>query len=130
MSSEKQAHPGAPVVPVAEDSKRVSREHIDRVDTTADDVDEKRPIEGEEGRDHTGAAKKSDPEEIRLVRKLDYRIMVSCGAPAFPRTPQQCGISPANRQTRFLSLYYALVSEHTRRRAKCGAPFSRDGTWI
>ena len=26
--------------------------------------------------DYTGVAKKTDPEEIKLVRKLDYRIMV------------------------------------------------------
>jgi hypothetical protein len=30
--------------------------------------------------DYAGAALKSDPAEIKLVRKLDYRIMVSCCA--------------------------------------------------
>ena len=27
--------------------------------------------------DHTGAVAKTDPEEIRLVRKIDWRLMVS-----------------------------------------------------
>jgi hypothetical protein len=37
------------------------------------------PVEDEdvEQRDYTGAARKTDPEEIRLVRKLDWCIMVS-----------------------------------------------------
>ena len=75
MPSEKQPHPGTPATI---DPKRVSQEeHNDRVDTTADDMGEKRAIEDDEGRDHTGATLKTDPEEIRLVRKLDYRIMVS-----------------------------------------------------
>lgn len=75
MSSEKQIHP-APAEPPAADTKPESKEeHIDRVDTTAGDADEK-PIQ-DETRDHTGAHRKTDPEEIRLVRKLDYRIMVS-----------------------------------------------------
>ncbi|KAL2106013.1 hypothetical protein VUR80DRAFT_7413 [Thermomyces stellatus] len=73
MSSEKQIHP-APAEPPAADTKPESKEeHIDRVDTTAGDADEK-PIQ-DETRDHTGAHRKTDPEEIRLVRKLDYRIM-------------------------------------------------------
>lgn len=33
--------------------------------------------------DYTGVATKSDPAEIKLVRKLDFRIMVS----ALPRNP-------------------------------------------
>ena len=34
-------------------------------------------------RDYTGAVAKTDPAEIKLVRKLDYRIMVSShGCPA------------------------------------------------
>ncbi|KAI1961431.1 hypothetical protein LOZ58_003285 [Ophidiomyces ophidiicola] len=31
----------------------------------------------EQKRDYAGAVEKTDPEEIRLVRKLDYRIMVT-----------------------------------------------------
>ncbi|KAI2003415.1 hypothetical protein LOZ51_000493 [Ophidiomyces ophidiicola] len=31
----------------------------------------------EQKRDYAGAVEKTDPEEIRLVRKLDYRIMES-----------------------------------------------------
>lgn len=75
MSSEKQIH-AAPAAPPQVDTKRESKEeHIDRVDTTAGDIDEK-PNQ-DETRDHTGAHRKTDPEEIKLVRKLDYRIMVS-----------------------------------------------------
>ncbi|GKT50068.1 putative transporter [Colletotrichum spaethianum] len=37
--------------------------------------DEKPIAQDEENRDWTGSAKKTDPEEIKLVRKLDWRIM-------------------------------------------------------
>lgn len=46
-------------------------------------------MEEEEGdimRDYTGTARKSDPEEIRLVRKLDWCIMVSCSSFYQPET--------------------------------------------
>jgi hypothetical protein len=46
-----------------------------QVERTHEHDDEKKAAVAE---DWTGAAKKTDPEEIRLVRKLDYRIMVSC----------------------------------------------------
>ncbi|GJD01388.1 major facilitator superfamily transporter [Colletotrichum higginsianum] len=44
--------------------------HVDSV------LQDEKPIpQDEENRDWTGSAKKTDPEEIRLVRKLDWRIM-------------------------------------------------------
>jgi hypothetical protein len=46
--------------------------HVERVMTG----DEKMPVAEDVNRDHTGAAKKTDPEEIKLVRKLDWCIMV------------------------------------------------------
>lgn len=75
MSTEKQIH-AAPAAPPQTDTKGESKEeHIDRLDpTVTNDVDEK-PIQ-DDTRDHTGAHRKTDPEEIKLVRKLDYRIMV------------------------------------------------------
>lgn len=39
-------------------------------------LEDEKPSAVEE-RDYTGTAKKTDPEEIRLVRKLDLWIMVS-----------------------------------------------------
>ncbi|GJC89069.1 hypothetical protein ColLi_11907 [Colletotrichum liriopes] len=52
------------------------REHtINHVDSVLHD--EKPVAQDEENRDWTGSAKKTDPEEIRLVRKLDWRIMVN-----------------------------------------------------
>lgn len=83
MSSEKPVEAGAPApaAPTAMDPKRTSNEgHIDHVNTIAtndDDIDEKKPIEDDGERDYTGVARKTDPEEIKLVRKLDWRIMVS-----------------------------------------------------
>lgn len=55
--------------------KRSSRdEQIDQVHTH----DDEKPLpESSAGVDYTGAAKKTDPEEIALVRKLDWMIMVS-----------------------------------------------------
>jgi hypothetical protein len=48
-----------------------------------EDVNLKDPThERSEATDYAGAALKSDPEEIRLVRKLDVRIMV----PSIPTT--------------------------------------------
>ena len=43
---------------------------------THDEVDDKHHLESDGPVDYTGVAKKTDPEEIKLVRKLDYRIMV------------------------------------------------------
>jgi hypothetical protein len=45
-------------------------EHIDSA------INDEKPIEQDGKRDWTGTTRKTDPEEIRLVRKLDYRIMV------------------------------------------------------
>lgn len=45
-------------------------EHVDSV------LKAEKPTEQDEKRDWTGTARKTDPEEIKLVRKLDYRIMV------------------------------------------------------
>ncbi|KAM5344627.1 hypothetical protein ACJ41O_013162 [Fusarium nematophilum] len=43
--------------------------HVDGV------MDAEKPVQMDEERDYTGTAKKTDPEEIRLVRKLDIWIM-------------------------------------------------------
>ena len=51
------------------------------VEMTADPM-EKGGVLGEEA-DYSGAVKKTDPEEIRLVRKLDYRIMPTLWAMYF-----------------------------------------------
>jgi hypothetical protein len=48
--------------------------------TTTSLVENEKPVHDEE-RDYTGTAAKTDPEEIRLVRKLDYRIMVRSHLP-------------------------------------------------
>lgn len=45
-------------------------EHVDSV------MKSDKPPEKDEKRDWTGTTRKTDPEEIKLVRKLDYRIMV------------------------------------------------------
>lgn len=45
-------------------------EHIDSA------IKDEKPVEQDDKRDWTGTTRKTDPEEIRLVRKLDYRIMV------------------------------------------------------
>lgn len=61
---------------MASTEKRNSRdEQIDQVHTH-DDVDKPLP-ESSANVDYTGVAKKTDPEEIALVRKLDWMIMVS-----------------------------------------------------
>jgi hypothetical protein len=39
-------------------------------------LDDEKPTQMDEERDWTGTAKKTDPEEIRLVKKLDLWIMV------------------------------------------------------
>jgi len=50
-----------------EDSNKMAVEHID----TKEEFGEK----DTGNRDYAGAAAKSDPAEIALVRKLDYRIL-------------------------------------------------------
>lgn len=40
-------------------------------------LEDEKPVQMDEERDWTGTAKKTDPEEIRLVKKLDLWIMVS-----------------------------------------------------
>jgi hypothetical protein len=40
-------------------------------------LEDEKPAQMDEERDWTGTAKKTDPEEIRLVKKLDLWIMVS-----------------------------------------------------
>jgi hypothetical protein len=42
-------------------------------------LEDEKPAQDEE-RDWTGTAKKTDPEEIRLVKKLDLWIMVRANA--------------------------------------------------
>lgn len=60
----------------ATDEKRNSRDQ--QIDTaTEPEVDPKMFTEDNTNVDYTGVAKKTDPEEIKLVRKLDYMIMVS-----------------------------------------------------
>ena len=50
-------------------------DHVEK--TKGNDVfDEKQLVQG---RDYAGAVAKTDPREIKLVRKLDMRIMVGCG---------------------------------------------------
>lgn len=56
---------------------------LTHVTTMADDEKNGKPEPDNEARDYTGTAKKTDPREIRLVRKLDLCIMVrtDCSAP-------------------------------------------------
>lgn len=61
------------------DEKRASRdEKVDQIHNN--DADQKPLPESSAAVDYTGVARKTDPEEIKLVRKLDIRIMV-CSAP-------------------------------------------------
>jgi hypothetical protein len=46
--------------------------HVDDVASSEKDLKHEAPLEGA---DYTGAVAKTDPAEIALVRKLDYRIM-------------------------------------------------------
>lgn len=63
----------------ASEKRSPSVEREEHAIHTVDSVimDEKPNPKDEENRDWTGSAKKTDPEEIKLVRKLDWRIMVS-----------------------------------------------------
>jgi hypothetical protein len=54
--------------------KRNSRD--EHVDTVVDDEKSYGFSAQEPGADYSGAVRKTDPEEIRLVRKLDWMIMV------------------------------------------------------
>lgn len=59
------------------EEKRASRdEHVDQVRDN-EHYDEKTLPQSNTQEDYTGVSKKTDPEEIKLVRKLDFRIMVS-----------------------------------------------------
>ncbi|SPO07419.1 related to putative tartrate transporter [Cephalotrichum gorgonifer] len=71
MSSEKHSPSGAGGKP--------NEDFLERVETRADD--EKGGVR--EGADYSGAVKKSSPEEIKLVRKLDFRIMPTLWAMYF-----------------------------------------------
>ncbi|KXH47743.1 major facilitator superfamily transporter [Colletotrichum simmondsii] len=61
----------------ASEKRSPSVEREEHAIHTVDSVimDEKPIPQDEENRDWTGSAKKTDPEEIKLVRKLDWRIM-------------------------------------------------------
>jgi hypothetical protein len=63
-----------------------SQQHDRQADTAKEfaqanhisDAEKSMPLEDDgQVRDYTGAARKTDPEEIRLVSKLDWCIMVS-----------------------------------------------------
>lgn len=56
---------------VIQDAPKSSHDHIE-----AKTIDEKADLQN---RDYAGAVAKTDPNEIRLVRKLDRRIMVGYG---------------------------------------------------
>lgn len=63
------------------DEKHGSRgEHIDNA-MEKEVENHKMMLDDNPNLDYTGVAKKTDPEEIRLVRKLDYRIMVQSYCP-------------------------------------------------
>lgn len=60
--------------------KRQDAETVqDKADVFHDD-DVKKDVENSHG-DYSGAVKKTDPAEIALVRKLDFRIMVCSFVP-------------------------------------------------
>lgn len=56
------------------DPEKNSSLQIDDIASSEKDLKVDTPVEGA---DYTGAVAKSDPAEIALVRKLDYRIMPS-----------------------------------------------------
>ncbi|OLN94113.1 putative transporter C1002.16c-like protein 12 [Colletotrichum chlorophyti] len=71
-------------------SPSVEREEhaVNHVDSVLGD---EKAIPQDEQRDWTGTARKTDPEEIRLVRKLDYRIMTRVQqADDFSQQPTLC----------------------------------------
>jgi hypothetical protein len=66
---------------ITDDEKRNSRDHqIDAA--TEPEADQKVFTEDDPNADYTGVAKKTDPEEIKLVKKLDWMIMVGFPVPA------------------------------------------------
>lgn len=68
--------PTSTTTTAAAPEKRESRdENIGHVNSAPDDVDDTKIVSDEE-RDYAGTVKKTDPEEIALVRKLDWRVMV------------------------------------------------------
>jgi hypothetical protein len=54
------------------DPEKNSSLQIDDVASSENDLKQGGPVEGA---DYSGAVSKTDPEEIALVRKLDFRIM-------------------------------------------------------
>ena len=59
---------------ITDDEKRNSRDH--QIDAATDpEADQKVFTEDDPNADYTGVAKKTDPEEIKLVKKLDWMIM-------------------------------------------------------
>lgn len=66
---------------MAASEKRLSS--VERHAHIVDNIDSinkgEKPTEHDEKRDWTGTTRKTDPEEIKLVRKLDYWIMVGGG---------------------------------------------------
>lgn len=56
------------------DLEKNTAQHVDDITESEKDMKMARAAPGAAG-DYSGAAKKTDPEEIALVRKLDYRIM-------------------------------------------------------
>ena len=63
-----------------QDPEKNTSLHVD--DVASSEKDLKRDVAAE-GADYSGAVAKTDPAEIALVRKLDYRIMPAlfCRAP-------------------------------------------------
>lgn len=61
---------------MSDDKKNIAPAHIEQVDVLKDTV------LGEDF-DYSGAVSKSDPKEIALVRKLDFRIMPTLWAMYF-----------------------------------------------
>jgi hypothetical protein len=65
----------------ASDEKSASRDgKVDHVLDHHEDDEKKGLPESNAEVDYTGVARKTDPAEIKLVRKLDYRIMVCIGS--------------------------------------------------
>ena len=54
------------------DLEKNSSQHVDNVSLSDKDMKTEAPIASG---DYSGAAAKTDPAEIALVRKLDYRVM-------------------------------------------------------
>lgn len=50
---------------------------LDHFEATTDTVSHEKDVAQQKDRDYAGAVAKTDPKEIKLVRKLDFRIMVN-----------------------------------------------------